>query len=144
MRRRWKMNLFLKLLALARVTFPLPSFADAAKFLDWWNSLGPAVSEFITALAEQLNTTGKAVIELPTGAVVTLVRQADGGFSMNEEDKALLCTANPQAFGEGKWREIVQKLLPVLIQILPLILATDADEKKKPTPPPAPIPTPVV
>ncbi len=137
------MSLFQKLLALVSVALPLPAFSDVEAVKAWFAKLNPALADLISALANQFKLQGFAAIELPNGEVVTLARRkegCDGGCDccLTPEDAARLTSAMPGKWGDGKFLEIIQKLLPIILQILPIFL------EPKPSPEPSPAPAPSV
>jgi hypothetical protein len=136
------MEVFAKLLALLKAGLPLPNFADAAATEAWLIGLAPSESALIALLVGQIKLTGSADIALPDGSVATIYERSDGTFGMAEERETALCSAAAGALeaevGKINWAALFAKIMPIILQILPLFLNV------VPTPAPTPTPPPVV
>ena len=134
------MNLFLNLVEILKTGLPAPVFTDEAAVLAWLGRMTPAEAAFIVALATQFKAKGAVEIALPNGALVTIAKACKelGGYvcGITEADAAKVCAAAPEAFGDGKWLEIIKSiitLIPAIVTIFSLFVAA-------PVPSPDPIP----
>jgi hypothetical protein len=124
---------------------PLPVWSDEEDSGEWWAGLGPSVTALIAALVAQFKTTGRATMMLPDGTELIF---ADSGKCLSCDCDAVegrllaiptdrwVVAVGPEKWGDGKFMEMLMKLLPYIIQILPLFL--------EPKPAPAPTPDPGV
>jgi hypothetical protein len=132
-------NLFLKLVEILKTGLPAPVFTDEAAVLAWLNRMTPSEAAFIVAMATQFKAKGAIELELPSGETVAIAPVCQGGNCVcyfTEADAAKACAAAPEAFGDGKWLEIVQKiiaLIPAIVTIFSLFVAA-------PVPSPDPVP----
>jgi len=134
------MSLFAKLLALLRVSLPIPSFRDVAAVTAWLQGMAAAEADLIVMLANQFAATGQIQIELPGGRTIFLSpTPAVPGLMISTDALAsdpipLLASALASEAGEpeanGKWLEFLKKWVPIILQILPFFL--------EPAPKPAP------
>ena len=113
------MNFVIAILAVLKAVVPVPNWSDEASVAAWLNGLSPAAAKLIAAIAGRLNVTGD-------------VCEADLLAAIEAE-----C---PEAWGDGRFLELLKQLLPLIIQILPLFL----EPSPAPTPDPQPTPPPVV
>jgi hypothetical protein len=138
--------MWVKLIALMGAVFPLPNITDAKDLEAWLDRIKVSLSEFVSALALQIKTTGRALIELPTGKVITLEKDASGKYAMSDVDRDDLCLALadhselPRKFGDGKFLELItsalNQLLPIFLQVLPYLLKKEEEKKQEETPTP--------
>lgn len=133
------MNLLLLIFAVFKAGLPLPKFSDAADVQNWLGSLNEPLSELIAAMVSQFTATGRIVIDLPDGPLVL----ADSGRCLAvdpskaaERIAAAGVAADPAAWGDGKFLEILKMLLPIILQILPLFLEPEPGPDPQPEPQP--------
>ena len=131
--------LLMKLVEIVKAGLPLPSFADVAAVTSWLAKMNPAEAEFIVAVVTQFKASGVVELELPNGEKLTVARSCNGDCvcCLTEADAAKVCAADPEAFGDGKWLEIIQKiiaLIPGIVAIFSLFVALS----------PAPTPNPPI
>jgi hypothetical protein len=109
------MEFLLAILALIRAGWPFPKdWSEKDVFVTWWNGLGEPAHAVIKMLMDRAKVTG----------------------TITEADVVAALEANPEAWGDGKFLELLKQLLPLIIQILPLFL--------EPAPKPEPAPQPPV
>lgn len=130
------MSLFLKLLALVKAAFPIPSFRDVAAVTAWLQDLAAPEADLIVAMVNQFIATRQVEIELPSGEIVTLAADSTGKVMASPASMDMLAEAIANESGEpkGKWLDLLKKLLPIILQILPFFL--------EPAPAPGPVPLP--
>jgi len=131
--------LLLKLVEIVKAAFPAPDFTDEVAVTAWRAKMSPAEVAFIVAIAKQFKSQGVVELELPNGEKITVAKSCDGGCvcCLTETDAAKVYAAAPEAFGDGKWLEILQgivALIPAIVALFSLFAALD--------PAPAPIPEP--
>jgi len=129
----------MKLVEIVKAGLPLPSFTDVAAVTSWLAKMNPAEAEFIVAVVTQFKAQGVVELELPSGEKLTVARSCDGGCKccLTDTDAAKVYAAAPEAFGDGKWLEILKQavaLIPAIVAIFSLFVAL--------SPAPAPIPEP--
>ncbi|NCC95107.1 MAG: hypothetical protein EOM10_17875 [Opitutae bacterium] len=110
------MNLLLAILAVLKAGIPLPDWKDEAAVATWLGGTNTPLAKLISAIAGRLNVTGT-------------ITEADVLAAIEAE-----C---PQAWGDGKFLELLKQLLPLFLQILPLFLEPSPAPEPQPTPPPA-------
>jgi hypothetical protein len=139
------MEILMLLMAVVKAAFPLPVFVDAEDINDWLGTINEPLSKLIAAMVSQFNKTGRIAMDLQDGPLVL----ADSGrcLAVDQDDAAerlaLACASaddGPEAWGDGKFLEILKMLLPIILQLLPLFL----EPGPAPTPEPQPTPPPVV
>lgn len=141
------MSLFLKLVALFRIAFPLPAWTDKTTVTEWLENMAPAIADLLASFLTQYQTTGSAELSLPTGATISIFEGLDGKPTMTADHAGMLCEACcasltseadelPEKIGDGKILEMLMKLMPLILQILPLFLATPAPKPEPPAPGP--------
>lgn len=112
------MNLITAILAVVRAGFPFPDWRDRAAFIAWLSGLSG-----------------------PTHDVIMLiVDRASVGAISEAEALAAIEAECPEAWGDGRFLELLKQLLPIILQILPLFL----EPSPAPEPQPQPTPPPVV
>lgn len=121
------MDLFKKLLALVKELLPLPTFTDVKMVKIWLDGLSGPEAALIVWIAKRLQEDGRVGIALPGGGTVTLVMQGDQAvFLHGEEDvlaEALVGALPPEGrFGDGRILELLKKLLPLILKIIPIFL----------------------
>lgn len=126
--------MFQKLLAIVTAMFPLPSFTDAEAVKAWLAKLTPTIGDLIPVWVNQFKATGRIEIECPDGTVCSMAPDANGVWTMTAHDQARLVSAAPEAFGDGKWLEILKQALPLLQLLLPLLLKKQAEPAPEPAP----------
>ncbi len=129
------------LIGIIAAALPLPAWENETERLAWWTKLGPNVTALIAVLAAQFKATGRAAIQLPDGTELVLADSgkcccvdADGievrlGDIADEE---WVVAVGPEKWGDGKFMEMFMKLLPYIIQILPLFLEPKPEPKPEP------------
>ena len=147
------MGLFIKMLALLRSGLPLPNFKDEEATEAWIVGLAPSLSSIIATLLADMKTelaeTGKVTLVLPDGEEIDLVDtygvRDSQEIMLSLESKLAAVQADDNAdvgkWGDGKFLEMLKKLLPIFIQILPFLLEPDEDvvpidDETDPTPSP--------
>lgn len=119
------MELFAKIIALLRCLYPLPAFTDAGNILKWLNALSPAGSELIAFIVNQLQTKGFAEVSLPNGEAVIIRRTSATEYSSHIVASAVAYEGDVEA--DGKWIALFKKMLPYIIQFLPLLISEDTN-----------------
>ena len=134
--------LLMKLIEIVKAGLPAPDFTDEAAVTAWRTKMMPAEVALIVAVAQQFKASGVVELTLPNGEAIAVARSCDGGCKccLTETDAAKVCAADPETFGDGKWLEIIQKiiaLIPGILAIFSLFAAL------QPAPAPTPTPGPV-
>ena len=129
--------LLMKLVEIVKAAFPAPDFTDEAAVTAWRAKMSPAEVAFIVAIAKQFKASGVVELELPSGEKITVAKSCDGGCvcCLTEADAAKVYAAAPEAFGDGKWLEILQKIIAILPGILAIFSLFAAKDEPAPTPP---------
>jgi len=129
------MNLLLLIVEVVKSALPLPDWTDKTAVEKWLAGLNKPLAALISGMVAQFKTTGRIALVLPDGGTVVL---ADSGRCMAVEPDAVaetIVASDPEAWGDGKWLEMLKMLkmlLPIILQILPLFL----EPKPAPTPDP--------
>lgn len=133
------MNVFLRLVAVIRIGWPLPDFVNAKALALWIANLSEPAAELIAGLVADLRAKHAAgePIELPDGTLLAV------GALASEETCCLLCAAMdrhgeqaeaeltrtgivgaPMVEVEARinWQGLGKKLMPWLQKLLPLLL----------------------
>jgi hypothetical protein len=135
-------SLLSKLVDLVRAAPPFPNFTDEAAVTAWLDRLKPAEAAVIVAAVSQFKAQGAVVLSLPDGEMLTVARKKDGcdGWDccVTEADAAKICSADPEAFGDGKWLEIIQKIIALLPGILAIFSLFSTNDEPAPSPDPEP------
>lgn len=133
--------LLMKLVEVVKAGLPLPSFTDEAAVTAWLAKMNPAEAEFIVAVVTQFKASGVVELELPNGEKITVAKSCDCcGVTccLTEADAAKVYAAAPEAFGDGKWLEILQgivALIPAIVALFSLFAALDPAPAPTPNPP---------
>ncbi|HQU42381.1 MAG TPA: hypothetical protein PK867_06190, partial [Pirellulales bacterium] len=122
---------------LIRAADPLPSFVDAAALQAWLVKIAPDLAAIVANIAAALKAHGTVAIELPNGNTVEMQRGPDGAIVMSESHQVMLAASAPVDLPQGRWLDLIRRILPILLQLLPLFL----EPAPAPTPAPAPAST---
>jgi len=130
------MNLLLLIVEVVKSALPLPDWKDKTAVEKWLADTNGPLAVLIAGMVAQFKTTGRIALVLPDGGTVVL---ADSGRCMAVEPDAVaetIVASDPEAWGDGKWLEMLKMLLPIILQILPLFLEPGPKPKPAPTPDP--------
>lgn len=127
------MSLLTKILVLIRSAFPLPTWTDKDSVQAWLYGLNAGLADLISTLGKDWAAVSWIVIPTPDGNL-EVKRDADG---------EIRCTLSPAVnaasdveLGDGKkiWA-LIQKVLPYVLQILPILLADQTQPQPEPPKP---------
>ena len=131
------MNLFRAIVSLIQATLPLPTWSDKEAVAKWLDGVNPILAELIAEVFGQFEKTGSVAITLLDGDELVLMSQGRpmGFDEVGAEKLAAEAEAEmPGKFGDGQILAWLQKLLPIIIQILPFLLEP-APAPEPPVPP---------